>query len=126
MIKNQLTKNFTLKEMRCHDGTDVPWSLLENAQKLADNLQVIRDEIGKPVHLISCFRPRSYNSKIGGSKNSYHIKCMAADIRVKGMKASEVRAVVLELIKEKRISEGGVGSYRTFTHYDIRGRKARW
>jgi uncharacterized protein YcbK (DUF882 family) len=126
MIENQLTKNFTLTEFRCHDGTDVPWTLLENAQKLADNLQVIRDEIGKPVHCVSVFRNRSYNTRIKGSRRSYHMKCMAADIKVKGMKASEVRAVVLQLIEDGRILQGGVGSYARFTHYDIRERKARW
>ena len=34
--------------------------------------------------------------------------------------------VVESLISEGLISEGGLGLYKTFIHYDIRGTKARW
>ena len=131
MVENQLTKNFTLAEMRCHDGVHVPWTLLDSAKELAENLQVLRDEIGKPVHIISGYRSPLYNRKIGGAKRSYHLKCMAADIKVKGMAPKEVKALILDLIEEERMKQGGIGLYqrsgtRGFVHYDIRGSRARW
>jgi uncharacterized protein YcbK (DUF882 family) len=50
----------------------------------------------------------------------------AADIKIKGMQPSEVKEVIVQLIKEGKMKSGGVGLYRTFTHYDVRGRNARW
>ena len=54
------------------------------------------------------------------------MKAKAADIRIKGMSPEEVREVVISLIKEGKIKKGGVGLYKSFVHYDTRGRNARW
>jgi len=122
----KLEENFSLSEFRCKDGTDVPEELIENIKKLAKNLQVIRDHIGKPIRVISGYRSPSYNKRIGGAKRSQHMRATAADIKVSGMSPSEVKAVIVELIKSGQIDSGGVGLYKTFTHYDTRGRNARW
>ena len=50
----------------------------------------------------------------------------AADIKVTGMSPSEVKEAIVELIKEGKMMKGGIGLYKTFTHYDVRGRNARW
>ena len=50
----------------------------------------------------------------------------AADIKVSGMSPKEVKAAIVHLIKEGKMKSGGVGLYTTFTHYDVRGRNARW
>ena len=129
-----LTENFTINEFECHDGTGVPWDLVENVQKLANNLQVLRDTIDKPIYVVSGYRNPTYNKRIGGAKRSYHMKAMAADIRVNGMNPKEVKAVIEVLIAEGKMEQGGVGLYTSsrknsstgFVHYDIRGRKARW
>ena len=122
----QLTKNFNINEFECHDGTGVPWNLVENVQKLADNLQVLRDTLDKPVHIISGYRNPTYNKRVGGAKNSYHMKAMAGDIRVNGMTPKAIRATIEILIAEGKMQQGGLGLYKTFVHYDNRGRKARW
>ena len=49
----QLTENFALHEFRCNDGTDVPDEYMDNVQLLADNLQIIRNEINQPMILVS-------------------------------------------------------------------------
>ena len=54
------------------------------------------------------------------------MKATAADIIVPGMHPDDVREVIIGLIKEGKMSKGGVGRYTTFTHYDIRGWNARW
>jgi uncharacterized protein YcbK (DUF882 family) len=122
----QLTENFNIDEWECHDGTGVPWDLVENVQKLANTLQVLRDTIGKPIHIISGYRNPTYNKRIGGATRSYHMKAMAADIRVNGMTPKAVKAAIELLIAEGKMEQGGVGIYKTFVHYDNRGRKARW
>ena len=50
----------------------------------------------------------------------------AADIRINGVTSKEIKDVILKLIDEGKISQGGVGSYPGFVHYDVRGVKARW
>lgn len=122
----QLTKNFNLIEFACHDGTPVPEELIPNCQILANNLQVIRDEIDAPLFILSGFRTESHNNKVGGEKGSFHKKAMAADITSPKYTPAGLREVIYRLIKEGKIKEGGVGAYRTFTHYDVRGFKARW
>ena len=122
----QLTKNFNLMEFACHDGTPVPKDLIPNCQILANNLQVIRDEIDCPLFILSGYRTESHNAKIGGEKNSFHKKAMAADITCKKYTPAGLRQIILRLIKEGKIINGGLGSYGTFTHYDVRGKAARW
>ena len=123
---SKLTENFSLSEFRCKDGTDVPEELMENVKLLAKNLQVLRDHIGMPIRITSGYRSPEYNKKIGGAKRSQHMTAKAADIKVSGMTPSEVKAAIVELIKSGKMHSGGIGLYTTFTHYDVRGRNARW
>lgn len=122
----QLENNFSLKEFRCKDGTDVPEDLMDNVKKLAKNLQVLRDHIQKPITIISGYRTPEYNKKCGGVKRSQHLLAKAADIVVSGMTSLEVRDTIIQLIKDGEMDPGGVGIYPTFTHYDVRGRNSRW
>ena len=122
----QLENNFSLKEFRCKDGTDVPDDLIDNVKKLAKNLQVLRDHIQKPITIISGYRTPEYNKKCGGVKRSQHLLAKAADIVVSGMTSLEVRDTIIQLIKDGEMDPGGVGIYPTFTHYDVRGRNSRW
>ena len=122
----KLEENFSLSEFRCKDGTEVPEDLIDNVKLLAENLQVLRDEIGKPVRIISGYRSPKYNSRIGGAKRSQHMTAKAADIKVNGMTPAEIKEVIVRLISEGKMHVGGIGLYNTFTHYDVRGRNARW
>ena len=122
----KLTENFSVHEFKCRDGSVVPEDLMSNVQELAENLQVLREHIGKPIIVISGYRSPKYNRKIGGARRSQHMKAKAADIVVPGMKPDEVREVILALIKEGKMKKGGVGRYTTFIHYDVRGWNARW
>ena len=122
----KITKNFDLKEFACNDGTTVPDILLPNVIELAKNLQVIRDALGKPVHINSGYRTVDYNKKVGGVSNSQHVIAKAADITVSGLTPKEVHAVIEGLIAQGKVRQGGLGLYDTFVHYDVRGTKARW
>jgi uncharacterized protein YcbK (DUF882 family) len=125
-MSNQLSKNFKKSEFKCRDGTEVPEELMDNLEELVKNLQIIRDCIKKPMHIISGYRSPKYNRKIGGARKSQHMKAKAADIVVRGMKPTKLREIIINLIKEGKIKKGGVGLYRSFVHYDTRGWNARW
>lgn len=122
----QLTNDFHLTEFQSKDGAEMPQWVFDNIMFLADNLQIIRDEIGKPIMINSAYRSPQHNAKIGGVKNSQHTLGNAADLSVRDMTPNKLSKVILRLIKQGRISEGGVGLYNGFVHYDIRGYKARW
>jgi uncharacterized protein YcbK (DUF882 family) len=97
-----------------------------NVQLLCENLQVLRDYIDKPIRVISGYRSKKYNTRIKGARRSQHMFAKAADIKISGMKPKEVKALIELLIKEGKMHKGGVGIYRTFVHYDVRGWNARW
>jgi uncharacterized protein YcbK (DUF882 family) len=57
---------------------------------------------------------------VGGARGSQHLYGRAADIVVKGVKPSVVADYC------EAIGMGGIGRYTTFTHIDVRDKKARW
>lgn len=122
----QLTTNFNISEFACKDGTAVPSTLLANAKALASSLQILRDAIGKPIRINSSYRTPSHNKAIGGVSNSQHLYAKAADIVVNGMTPASVKKEIEALISAGNMTQGGIGLYNTFVHYDIRGTKARW
>lgn len=124
----KLTKNFSLEEFNCKDGSTIPDELLSNVQELAEQLQILRDFIDKPITINSGYRSPSHNKRIKGKSRSQHLLAKAADIKVSGISPREIHGIISELIKDGRMKEGGLGKYTTFTHYDIgfNGRKRRW
>lgn len=113
-----LSPHFTVKEFACHDGSDTV--LIDD--RLVTLLEKIRDRFGKPIHINSAYRTAKYNAKIGGVSNSYHVKGMAADIVIDGVKSKEVAQYA------EKIGCGGIGWYeaKNFTHIDTRSGCVRW
>jgi uncharacterized protein YcbK (DUF882 family) len=122
----QLTKNFSIEEFDCHDGTQVPSSLYPNLNSLVLNLQVLREHVNKPIHVLSGYRSATHNKECGGSPHSQHLLARAADLRMDNISPYSLHQVIEDLIKEGFLKEGGLGLYDTFVHYDVRGFKARW
>lgn len=121
-----LTKNFNKSEFDSKDGSEMPLEVLENIKELATNLQVLRDEINAPITINSGYRSPQHNAKIKGAKRSQHLLGTACDIVVSGHTPQEVASVIEELIRSGAMKQGGLKAYNTFTHYDIRGVRARW
>jgi len=73
----RVTKNFTLDEFANHlsGGTYLKIDL-----DLIYKLQEIRNIVG-PTEITSGYRTPSFNSSVGGSSNSYHLKGIAADVK---------------------------------------------
>lgn len=135
----KLTKNFELKEFivsrfyseeqqklvneSFEENKDF---LLPNIQKLANQLQVLRDHFELPIIINIAYRPKWYELEKGRSGNSKHTLGLAADFNVKGKSTKEVREAIETLISKGEMLQGGVGKYNTFVHYDCRKTKARW
>lgn len=122
----QLTENFELIEFVCKDGSPVPEEYMHNVKELAENLQVLRDEVGEPIRINSAYRSPNYNKRIGGKPASKHLLAQAADITVKGKTPKQLAAIIERLISQRKMKQGGLGIYPGFVHYDVRGTKARW
>lgn len=126
-MSKQLTRNFNSKEFDCKDGTKVPEKFMNNLQELANNLQILRNELGVPVIVTgSGYRTPSHNKAVGGAENSQHLTASGADINASGHTPKQLYDKIEVLIAKKKMKQGGLGLYAGFVHYDIRGNKARW
>lgn len=124
--KMKLTKNFSKKEFDSKDVSEMPQDVFVNIQKLANQLQVLRDYLGKQISINSAYRSPSHNKSVGGAKNSQHLYGKASDITVKEMTPKQVYDAIEILISNGDMLQGGLGLYNTFVHYDFRGNKSRW
>ena len=134
----QLTKNFNLSEflyskwfdkrtqalvIKMYNETN---SIQHNIQKLANQLQALRNELGVPVIINIAYRPVFYELSKGRDGTSKHTKGEAGDIKAQGLKPKYVAAKIEQLINSGDMLQGGLSAYSTFVHYDIRKTKARW
>lgn len=113
-----LSKNFRVKEFASKDGADPIFI----SPELVEVLQKIRTHFGKPVVINSGYRTAKHNKAVGGATYSQHQYGTAADIRVTGVKPREVAAYAETLLP----GTGGIGTYSSFVHVDVRAVKARW
>ncbi len=110
--------NFKVYEFACKNGSDV----IKVDGNLIKALQKIRDHFNAPVSITSAYRTAAYNTKVGGAKNSYHVKGQAADITVTGVANREVAKFASTFMS-------GVGLYDYtggFVHVDTRVKKYFW
>lgn len=124
-----LTADFDLYEFRQKSPLVlVPQALVPNVQRLADQLQVLRDVVG-PITINSSYRTKEKNDSLpGSSRTSQHLYAKAADFTVPGRPQSGVYCTILAGIASGAIEEGGLGWYGDsgHIHYDVRGSAARW
>lgn len=114
----KLSTNFKVKEFACTDGSDPIFI----DSDLVNVLQKIRSHFGKSVTINSAYRTPTHNKKVGGTTYSQHLYGRAADISVKNVTPKKVAAYAETLLKNK----GGIGTYPTFVHIDVRATKSRW
>lgn len=111
-------KHFKVKEFACKDGSQVVFI----DDYLVSILDILRNQIGKPVHINSGYRTPTRNKAVGGAKYSYHMRGMAADIRVNGMSAKEIANKLNAIVSP---DECGIIVYSAWVHIDTRAKKYR-
>lgn len=116
-VDMKLSKDFSLQEFQCHDGSKT----IQVNYKLVNGLQLLRDTIGKAIQISSGYRTQEYNKSCGGIDNSEHLTGSAADIKIVGMTPMQVAKAADKL---KLFS--GIGVYDTFTHVDVGHFKGYW
>lgn len=113
-----ITSNFKVKEFACKDGSPVVFI----DDYLCITLEILRRRLGKPIIITSGYRTPEWNKKCGGAKYSYHMRGMAADIRVEGMTAKQIANELNKIIPD----ECGIIVYKNWVHFDVRsGKKYR-
>lgn len=112
----KIETHFKASEFQCKDNAEY----LLVAAELLSVLEEIRKHFNAPVIINSGYRTPSWNSKVGGTPNSYHCKGMAADIVVKGHSSKEVAKYADSIMEQ-----GGIIRYTNFTHIDVREEKYR-
>lgn len=138
---------FTWDEVRCTDGT-LPRDLAFRRRVVAQarRLNVLRGRIAKrfrvpftsvSIVVNSWYRSPSYNARIGGARNSQHLRGTATDIRIvvrlrtgKRVTLAPRFVALLAAAYVPGFNAGGIGWYDAahgnFTHVDGRGSRARW
>ena len=121
MIK--LSPNFTLEELTVSDvavrhGWDNQPSEreIQNLQRLAKLLELIRKLVGKPIIVNSAYRSKRVNDAVGSTDRSQHRLGCAADIRVLGMTPDAlVRLIIASGIDYDQV----IREFDSWTHISV-------
>lgn len=116
-----------------------PRELWPNIVPTAIVLDEIRERIGQPMVISSCYRSEGYNKAVGGVSDSQHIKFKAADVSSPVTMPHMIFRTAKELIgtefqlpfplyhgQDTFVFEGGIGLYKNFVHIDTRGYHTTW
>lgn len=113
----KIGQHFKVREFACKDGSQAVFI----DSYLVSILDILRNKVEKPVIITSGYRTPEWNKKCGGAKYSYHMRGMAADIRINGMTAKEIAKELNKIIPY----ECGIIVYDTWVHIDTRTSKYR-
>ena len=113
------TKNFNVNEFACHCGCGynvIDQRIIDIAQKIR-----LRTNCGKPLHINSGYRCAKHNMRVGGVKNSYHTKGLAADLSC-SIGALKLFAIICDMKARGELSELEYAILyikKNFVHIDI-------
>jgi lysozyme family protein len=107
------------------NGTRIPANaeVVDGMCKIAEVMEEVREYLGdRSIRVNSWYRDPSSNRRVGGAKDSRHMKGDAVDFVVEGISPPEVNRRLDGWWKDR----GGLASDNSFTHIDARGYRARW
>ena len=121
----QLTPNFKYYEFFSGSASGIkiepPEEYFETIKYIANQLQIVRDIINKPIHINSAYRTKEWNKSVGGATSSKHLEAKAVDIMVKGMATTD-----LAIYFAKLTEFNGYGIAKGFLHIDLRNEFTIW
>lgn len=103
-IKYFPASEFVCNGVNCYDKMNKPF---------LKKLSVARGVAGTPFNITSSWRSQEHNAKVGGSKNSSHLKGCAVDISVN---TSVDRFKILDALLDVGFNRIGIAS--NFIHVD--------
>lgn len=86
-------------------------------------LQELRDEVNARIIVNSGYRQEAYNKKIGGDKNSGHLRAWAADIQKINGISDETMAIYWRRICLDNCVIGAINWYDNYYHLEINSDK---
>lgn len=117
-----VSANFTSIDFDCHcKRPECAETIIHPA--LPPALDVLWGIVG-PFKIDSGYRCPAHNAEIGGAKDSEHPLGKASDCKSLNGKAGPEMAAAAEHVPQ--FYSGGIGTYPTFAHCDVRSWQARW
>jgi zinc D-Ala-D-Ala carboxypeptidase len=104
----KVSENFNSEEFKCKCGK----CDLEIDQDFIDKLQIARTKACIPFKILSGCRCEAHNKRVGGAKNSAHLRCCAADIEV----TVATKGIILKALREAGFKRIGIDD--SFIHAD--------
>jgi uncharacterized protein YcbK (DUF882 family) len=127
----------TPEQLRCrcgeceiHTQAGIQANLEEVMARARLVVAVLEKQLGVPQRLRvnSAVRCLEHNRRVGGKKNSYHLRGLALDLAPLTCSPAQLyqagRVVRGEASPEHPQRNGGLGHYATFVHIDVRGYRA--
>ena len=111
--------NFSVAELACRCGGRFCARAYWHDPAFLDQLQALRNQIGKPLIVNSAHRCRQWNAVVGGAPRSRH-KQLSVDIALAG----HDRGVLYHI--SRALGFTGLGLAQSFLHLDRRGQPATW
>jgi len=122
MKSKWITENFMWSEIKCSccDVIKVVPGVFTHMSRL----QIMRSEIGMPIHVNSGYRCAKHNLEVGGATHSWHL-LFATDVRPDDYN-HKILTVMYRLAL--MLEFGGIGLYEEdgFIHLDMRPELTRW
>ena len=108
-----------------------PRDLWPNLIAVAVLAQRVRDLYGRPIWVSSAWRPKWYNSAVGGASKSQHINAAAIDLNpIPSDRTSETMRAIEDATAQVWLTENtarGFGAYGGGrTHIDVGGARRTW
>lgn len=130
----QLSKNFFLHEFHRSETAARKGRTIEPTAETTMQLQrlvalimqPIRDHLGRPITILSGYRPPWLNKMVGGSSTSEHMVGRACDFLVQGMRPIEVVRKLEPFLKELPYNQC-IHEFGVWTHISVQveGQKPR-
>lgn len=122
-FNKKLTTNFKWGEFWSGSKSGIriepPEELFNKIVVMANELQIVRLMINKPIIITSGYRTKEWNKHKGGVPNSYHIQGIAVDSRAIGISLLDY---ALYLAKYTKFMGFGINFNKNFIHTDLRSK----